>query len=528
MCGIVGYFSTSKNLTKNHQKRNVLVELIMANTMRGLDSTGIFGVNMDNEVISYKNVVPGWDFIEMKRPRAILTNLQEYKSIVVHNRHATMGGVHIKTAHPFEFEKIVGVHNGTLDGHWHLCKGTYPVDSQSMFAGFDENGPITTLKKASGPIALMYYDKAAHKLGVYRNNERPLAYAKVKDEPTFFYASELDMLKWILERNKLEYALLSEVPPNTLFEIDINDWKERTETLVKYEPPTPVHRSAGPYDNRDWEYEDQAHWPGPTRQAGFVPLNDVGRNALMLPRQDPAGYKVGDKIFAEISACALGAGGKYECSGGLMGHDFAKIKIQGVSDRDYKKMLPYIKENRNFFLYVSVMGIHSTFNPELKWLLVSPFKEIEKYATNKCQDKLMETFCQSFAEEPKDPKSEATSADTDVSETPALVLPPALMKESDETKNSAGTGGNPHGYRGKKDDNFTGFVKGPNNKPVSLKEFKELVKDGCCVCSDPMDEKDNIDWDSFPQPGHRDCVTRWEFELNNQTRDKLHLPKKVH
>lgn len=510
MCGIVGFYTNSISNIGLLQKKQALSELVIANSFRGYDSTGFFAVDTEDDVHSHKSIVPGWEFLDFKKTRSVISDLGDFRSVVFHNRAATVGGVHVKNAHPFEFDKVVGVHNGTLWGYGNLCKGSYPVDSQALFAGINENGAVATIKKADGGIAMMFYDKERRKLCVYRNGERPLAYAKLKDDPTFFYASELDMLKWIITRNKLDIETIAEIPENTLIEVNIEDYEKIEMTSVKFERPTNFY----PANNiqRRWDAEEEA-WnniPFSTnKQAGFVPLED--RSKLHEPRKDSAGYSVGSKVLVELVEVRSGAGGKYEAEGALVGYDYCRVQINGISPQDYKIMTPFMQKNNGLLLYANIMGIYNTDNYKLKWILASPYKPIPSYATKKTQDKMIESFDSSKAGTKKTeiviPSPEEvlqlTGPKVEVREVPKLLLTPP--KISDETMNAD------HGIK----------VRGPGGNYMSLQEFTEATKAGCAVCGQHVFKGDDIDWDMFPQPSHAKCCRQWDIEQNNIRKDKI-------
>lgn len=502
MCGIVGYYSSNDKSINVREKKAAMAELVIANSFRGMDSTGFFAVDADASVSMYKNIGAGWEFLEMKRARQIIQNLDDYSAVVFHNRLATVGGIQTKNAHPFDFEKIVGVHNGTLYSYSSLCKGQYPVDSQFLFAGIEERGAIETFKKAEGAIATIFYDKARKKLCVYRNHDRPLAYAKLKDDATFYYASEIGMLKWILERNKLDVEKIEEVPECNLFEIDIDDHTKITQIPVKYERPViflPTSRSTDVRRRWDEEEEAWANVPFSTRdkKAGFVSILDAGS-----PKKDSAGYSVGSKVLVEIVEAMSSSGGKYCAEGALVGYDYCKVVINGITPDDYKIMTPFIAKNNGLLLYANVMGVYNPDNYKLKWISASPFKPISTYATKKNQDQMMGDFVSKKPIVVPSPE-EVLDLIENIDDVPALL-------KSDEQKNSM------HGT----------VMKGAGGNLITLAEFAEATKHGCAICCEKLFRNDDIDWETFPEPCHSDCRKKWEIEQINTRNDRL--SKKMH
>ena len=146
--------------------------------------------------------------------------------LIGHNRHGTMGanGSHLN-AHPFNFENVVGAHNGTLDRscvrnlHQH---SSFDTDSEALYSEINENGIDEALTKIEGAWALVFYDKVAGTLNMLRNNQRPLYYAYKKGRGVLYWASEHFLLHWILSRNKVELEDgYFEVTEDTLFTWDV-------------------------------------------------------------------------------------------------------------------------------------------------------------------------------------------------------------------------------------------------------------------------------------------------------------------
>lgn len=212
MCGIIGILSKDG---ANQNKVNFFKQALFADQLRGTHSTGMFLVNGQGKVDWAKRGINAADFLDLDPIKPLINRTDISRFAIGHNRHATAGGINNNNAHPFCFEHIIGVHNGTLRGNWrkHLNgDNKYSVDSEALFAAIEERGYEEVLPEIEGAYALVWYDDRNESLHMVRNDERPLAIGKVKDKETILIASEAAMLRWIAVRNGVE--LESIVMPN--------------------------------------------------------------------------------------------------------------------------------------------------------------------------------------------------------------------------------------------------------------------------------------------------------------------------
>lgn len=207
-------------------RKDVLAQAFITGTIRGAHSTGMFGVKIDqnettnDNILLYKKDIAGYDFVQLKQTERALNNIEHFKFVIGHHRHATYGQISPQNAHPFSIDNITLVHNGSLT---HLAKLTenhhkFSVDSEVLTYAIAAYGYKEILPKLKGAAAIVWYDKKQDSLYLYRNKERPLYFAKIKDEETSFIASEAWMLKGLIWRNGLELETLYEVKENQLLE----------------------------------------------------------------------------------------------------------------------------------------------------------------------------------------------------------------------------------------------------------------------------------------------------------------------
>ena len=214
MCGIVGCAGA---ISANDEK--IFRQLLVFDTVRGEDSTGIASVNPDGDVLVAKCVGTPFDLLPRKTASNIFSRAN--RVLIGHNRYATQGAVNNSNAHPFEFDKVVGVHNGTLKSRYQLKFNNYAVDSEQLYANIDEDGIRTVIPKVDGAYALVYYNIEDETLHFIRNSERPLFYAFTEDEKRVFWASEAWMLSAALGREGVKHKGVFSVEVDTLYTFNV-------------------------------------------------------------------------------------------------------------------------------------------------------------------------------------------------------------------------------------------------------------------------------------------------------------------
>lgn len=146
--------------------------------------------------------------------------------LIGHTRWPTKGGTDIASVHPHSFEKVVGVHNGTLMRVNQDYVLQNESDSNLLYKSINDDGIVEALAKSRGAYALVFIDTENQTLNFIRNHERPLWFAKVRWNnfgKTVFWASEWGFLHLILTRSgfkKEEYEIV-ELPVNELWSLPI-------------------------------------------------------------------------------------------------------------------------------------------------------------------------------------------------------------------------------------------------------------------------------------------------------------------
>lgn len=229
MCGIVGMVASAQNGFTYSQKK-VFTSLLWADTLRGDDSTGVFGVNKHGNV-DYLKTTGGADKLLRSTDYAEFDRdiFSDYHMVVGHNRKATKGWATEENAHPFVEGDIVLVHNGTITNQTELTKELCTVDSHAILHSIVEKGYKKTLEEIQGAFTLVWYNAKEKTLYAIRNAERPLFIANTIG--AWYFASEEDMLEWILGREGIQIKEMTCCKPGTLYTFKLDD-KEN----MYYEP----------------------------------------------------------------------------------------------------------------------------------------------------------------------------------------------------------------------------------------------------------------------------------------------------
>lgn len=189
MCGLVGVVGHIDN-----KSEKMFQNMLRLDTMRGGDSTGIFSHKFTGQNMLIKEVGTPWELEEYKCWDTFFSGF--HKVLMGHNRAATRGKVTRANAHPFEFDVVVGAHNGTLRGVKNFDNGhMFDVDSEALFSHMNTHGAEETIKVIDGAFALSWFNKVDKTFHLVRNKERPLSMASINDGKALAYASEAWMLR---------------------------------------------------------------------------------------------------------------------------------------------------------------------------------------------------------------------------------------------------------------------------------------------------------------------------------------------
>ena len=194
MCGLVGAAGCL-----NKKEEDAVKALLIVDSIRGEDSTGLAAINIKGELTLAKAVGDPYQLFDTNKCKNIWR--QANSVLIGHNRFATVGKVDRANAHPFDVGDIVGVHNGTLTNkHALLNHNMFSTDSEALLNSIQEEGLEKTIKPIMGAYALVWHDSRDGTLNFLRNKERPLFLIYSEDRKTIFWASEAWMLIGVLAR----------------------------------------------------------------------------------------------------------------------------------------------------------------------------------------------------------------------------------------------------------------------------------------------------------------------------------------
>ena len=205
MCGIIGFIAGNK-LGHVAKLESVVEQLLWSSALRGYDSTGLFIKSRgERDTIYHKKALNSADFLQTSAyQKGLKPKIWTAEAVVGHTRSATRGSCTDANAHPFMAGDFTVVHNGHISNYNSMTKYNHDVDSECVPYAMDEEGETATLEKLRGAFCLVWHNAKDGTINIARNGDRPMVCAYIKDKPLMFFASEMNMLYWILERNDLE------------------------------------------------------------------------------------------------------------------------------------------------------------------------------------------------------------------------------------------------------------------------------------------------------------------------------------
>lgn len=255
MCGINGLIS--KHGVFQYYVDDLFTNLIRMGSIRGEDSTGIFGVTKEGHCDVLKGDTDGYIFTRTDNFGKFLKRAGQYRIMVAHNRAATTGSVSAANAHPFQEKHIVLVHNGTISNKEDLNKEV-EVDSHAIAHALAEHDAVQALGKIDGAYALVWWDESDGTLNLARNTQRPLFI--VEFESIYAICSEPGLPLWLNGRDNRKYSKIDQVPSERILSIKLNDiskgffeipyeeykyWKDKSRHTPSYHSTVEQPKPAG-------------------------------------------------------------------------------------------------------------------------------------------------------------------------------------------------------------------------------------------------------------------------------------------
>ncbi len=238
MCGIVG---SAGDL--GVKEEGMFKQLLVVDSLRGTDSTGVAVVGTGREVKIAKTVGDTYQLLDCQSFTKAMSGKNHV--LIGHNRFGTVGKTSRKNAHPFHFDKVTGVHNGTLRNKYKLPDAhNFETDSEALYSHINKVGIDEAMKEVDGAYALVWYNKDTNTLNMLRNKERPMNFAFSKDKKALFFASEAWMMQAIALRESYSLDEIQELPEDSLYQFEIPAVGHVFEKAkVRHVKPTPFSQT---------------------------------------------------------------------------------------------------------------------------------------------------------------------------------------------------------------------------------------------------------------------------------------------
>ena len=244
MCGLAGVAGNT-----NVRSRDAFIDLLTITQLRGKDSTGVFSVKGEDTVDYAKQLGPPEWLFDTKSFDRCVNGVP--KIMAGHCRSKTVGDNTRDNAHPYDFEDLIGMHNGTLRGHYSLDGYDYKrTDSWAMYNHINRFGIEETMKQLDpdGAWALVWWDKNEKRLNFLRNDKRPLWFAWAKDKTQMFWCSEPWMFSAVnrvvdlwdgkaTAEGEKDTSPYFQLPPDTLWSFSVAAYPKPGEKYLTFHQP---------------------------------------------------------------------------------------------------------------------------------------------------------------------------------------------------------------------------------------------------------------------------------------------------
>jgi hypothetical protein len=241
MCGLAGVAGNT-----SIKVRDAFNDLLLITQLRGQDATGVFTVG-HRGVSHVKDTGPPTNLFDRKSYDAVMNGVP--KIMAGHCRAKTIGENNRENAHPYEFDNVVGMHNGTLRSYYQMEGHDYKrTDSHCLYYNIDRYGVEETIPKLDpdGAWALVWWDKDAQRLNFIRNDKRPLWFAWTKNKDAMFWCSEPWMFSAVsrhvelwdgTEEGKEPKSPYFQIPSDQLWSFTVNSHVKPGEKYLVFHQP---------------------------------------------------------------------------------------------------------------------------------------------------------------------------------------------------------------------------------------------------------------------------------------------------
>lgn len=242
MCGLISIIS-KKPMGFTQKELTLFKQGLYTTALRGIDSTGIFGIKKSGNIFGLKDATSSSEFIASKEYDLFeSTAYLDAKILVGHCRSATKGIKTEENAHPFLTGNTILVHNGTIYNHQSLANTN--TDSEAIAIALDQEEPLKTIPTLLGAFALIWYNIKKKHFYITRNEERPLWV--IQEDNFDFIGSEPKQLEWLYFRTYQKNISAKYFAPHKLFTWELDKLSEGfEETIIEKKklpniPSTPI------------------------------------------------------------------------------------------------------------------------------------------------------------------------------------------------------------------------------------------------------------------------------------------------
>lgn len=233
MCGLCGSFTQQGTVLSKRDRTTrarVLEGLLVANQVRGTDSTGVAAIGFDGKYDLNKVAVHAAKYIQRPSVQSILRT--DAQIMLGHTRMTSMGNdVTDENAHPFVEGNVIGAHNGIINNYMQLDR-TVNVDSQAVFRLLDKHPDAYdyVFSRVDGSCALTWWDARDPEAMFMVAHSNPLSVAIVPRIKTVYWSSMSDHLETVMQVAYGSGATFMEVKKDTVYRLaaeDIYQWAEQ-------------------------------------------------------------------------------------------------------------------------------------------------------------------------------------------------------------------------------------------------------------------------------------------------------------
>jgi len=252
MCGIVGM--AGPVATVKHEK--MLKQMLIMDVLRGEDSTGVVTQDIKGKTKVAKAALLPPDLFQMKQFKKSMQGT--LCAMIGHNRLATVGDVDYHSAHPFEHEHIIGVHNGTLQG-WRSDlddDAQFEVDSDCLIYNLAKNDPKDVFESIRGAWACVWINRRDNTINMTRNDKRTLFLSHSHAGDDLFFSSEEWMMQVASSRNDIKLRETYPLRENVIYSWDLPTKggfglkKPRAQGITPL-PPVQTYQSGARWNDRN-------------------------------------------------------------------------------------------------------------------------------------------------------------------------------------------------------------------------------------------------------------------------------------